>query len=108
MVWIVGGSCHSNYSDLIGTAKKSVRAIISLGTEQENIEMTFKGVVDEIHAVASIPEAVQLANKIAQKNDIVLFSPSCKDQEMSFDKRGTLFIEEVNKLSFNFQNITLN
>ena len=101
VVWIVGGSCHSNYSDLIGTAKKSVRAIISLGEEQENIEMTFKGVVDEIHTASSIQEAVHIASIIANKNDIVLFSPSCKDQEMSFDKRGNLFIEEVNKLSFN-------
>lgn len=107
VVWIVGGSCHSNYSDLIATAKKSVRAIISLGSEQENIDMTFKGVVEEIHAAASISEAVQLASKIAHKNDIVLFSPSCKDMEMSYDKRGTCFIEEVNKLSFNFKNTIL-
>lgn len=108
VVWIVGGSCHSNYSDLIGTARKCVRAIVSLGAEQENIEMTFKGVVDEIHTAASIQEAVHLASQIAQKNDIVLFSPSCKDQEMSFDKRGMLFVEEVNKLSFNFKNAAFN
>lgn len=103
VVWIVGGSCHSNYSDLISTAKKSVKAIISLGEEQENIEMTFKGVVDEIHTANSIPEAVRLASKIAKKNDIVLFSPSCKDKEMSFDMRGAMYIQEVKNLSLNAQ-----
>ena len=41
VIWIVGGSCHNNYSELIETAKKSVKAIISLGQEKENIEMTF-------------------------------------------------------------------
>ena len=108
VVWIVGGSCHSNYSDLIGTARKSVRAIVSLGKEQENIEMTFKNVVKEIHTASSIQEAVHIASSIAQNKDIVLFSPSCKDEEMTFDKRGALFIEEVNKLSFNPQLSTFN
>ena len=99
VVWIVGGSCHSNYSDLIGTAKKSVKAIISLGEEQENIEMTFKGVVNEIHTASSIPEAVNMASIIAEENDIVLFSPACKDHEMDYAERGKIFVEEVKSLN---------
>ena len=98
VVWIVGGSCHNNYSELIPTAKKNVRAIVSLGNEQENIAMTFKGAVKEFYEASSIEEAVNIASIIAEENDIVLFSPACKDVEMDFTERGELFEQEVNKL----------
>lgn len=98
VVWIVGGSCHSNYSELIDTAKKNVRAIISLGQEKENIEMTFQGVVNEFYEADTIEEAVGKASEIAKENDIVLFSPSCKDNAMDYEQRGETFVKEVNKL----------
>ena len=98
VVWIVGGSCHNNYSELIPTAKKSVRAIISLGEEKENIEMTFKGAVKEFYEAANIEEAVNIASIIAEENDIVLFSPACKDGSMDYAERGVTFEEEVSKL----------
>ena len=101
VVWIVGGSCHNNYSELIETAKQRVRAIISLGTEKENIEMTFKGNVNEIYEASSIEEAVNVASIVAQENDIVLFSPACKDEKMSFAERGEAFEQEVRKLTAN-------
>ena len=101
VVWIVGGSCHNNYSELIETAKKRVRAIISLGDEKENIEMTFKGNVNEIYEASSIEEAVNIASIVAQENDLVLFSPACKDKKMSFSERGEVFENEVRKLTAN-------
>ncbi|MBR4147269.1 MAG: hypothetical protein IKU00_05190 [Bacteroidales bacterium] len=99
VIWIVGGSCHNNYSDLIETAKKNVKAIISLGNEKENIEMTFKGTVNEIYEAASISEAVNMASIIAEENDIVLFSPACKDHEMDYAERGRTFVEKVKSLN---------
>ena len=99
VIWIVGGSCHTNYSELIETAKRKVKAIVSLGNEKENIEMTFKGVVNEIYEASDIAEAVKVASIIAEENDLVLFSPSCKDQVMSSDMRGIAFIKEVRKLT---------
>ncbi|MBR4392329.1 MAG: hypothetical protein IKT08_09535 [Bacteroidales bacterium] len=99
VVWIVGGSCHNNYSELIETAKKKVRVIISLGKEQENIEMTFKGTVHEIYAASSIQEAVSMASIVAQENEIVLFSPACKDNDMGFADRGDTFVREVHQLN---------
>ena len=101
MVWIVGGSCHNNYSELIETAKQRVRAIISLGEEKENIEMTFKGNVGEIYEASSIEEAVNIASIVAQENDIVLFSPACKDLNKSYSERGEAFEKEVKKLTSN-------
>ena len=101
VVWIVGGSCHNNYSELIETAKRKVKAIVSLGHEKENIEMTFKGNVNEIYEAADIAEAVNIASIIAQENDIVLFSPACKDQEMGYAERGEAFVNEVKKLTAN-------
>lgn len=99
VIWIVGGTSHTNYSELINTVKKKVRAIISLGSEQENIEMTFHGSVKEIFAASNIEEAVYMASVIAQENDMVLFSPASKDAEMSFEERGECFVEEVQKIS---------
>ena len=99
VVWIVGGSCHNNYSELIETAKRKVKAIVSLGHEKENIEMTFKGVVNEIYEASDIAEAVRVASIIAEENDLVLFSPACKDREMDYNGRGNTFIEEVGKLT---------
>ena len=99
VVWIVGGSCHSNYSELIETAKRKVKAIVSLGPEKENIEMTFKGVVNEIYEASDLTEAVRISSIIAEENDLVLFSPACKDQNMCFDERGNAFIKEVNALN---------
>ena len=99
VVWIVGGSCHSNYSDLIDTARKKVKAIIAMGNEKENIEMTFQGVVNEIHEADSYAEAVDMASTIAEKDDIVLFSPACKDQDMPYDERGNAFVKQVKTLN---------
>ncbi len=101
VVWIVGGSCHNNYSELIETAKRKVKAIVSLGDEKEVIEMTFKGVVNEIYEASDIAEAVKVASIIAEENDFVLFSPACKDQKLTSDKRGTLFTQEVAQLTLN-------
>mgnify|MGYP002522389113 CR=1 FL=1 len=98
VVWIVGGSCHNNYSELIDTARKKVKTIISIGNEQESIEMTFRGVVKEIYNASSIEEAVHMASILADENDLVLFSPACKDSEMDYDERGERFVEEVKKL----------
>ena len=99
VVWIVGGSCHNNYSELIETAKKSVRVIISLGEEQENIRMTFKGVVKEIQEADSIEEAVSKATIVAKENDIVLFSPACKDSTLDYAQRGETFVNEVKRMN---------
>ena len=99
VICIFGGSCHKNYSELIETAKKNVKAIISLGNDKENIEMTFKGTVNEIYEAASIHEAVNMASIIAEENDIVLFSPACKDHEMDYAERGRTFVEKVKSLN---------
>ena len=98
VVWIVGGSCHNNYSELIDTARKKVRTLISIGNEQESIEMTFRGVVKEIYSANSIEEAVNMASILASENDLVLFSPACKDSEMDYNERGERFVDEVKKL----------
>ena len=98
VIWIVGGSCHNNYSELIDTARKKVKTIISIGNEQEGIELTFSSVVKEIYHANSIEEAVSMASILAEEDDLVLFSPACKDSEMDYNERGERFVEEVSKL----------
>lgn len=98
VVWIVGGSYHGNYSELIDIARKKVKTIISIGSEQENIDMTFRGVVREIYSANSIEEAVRIASIIAEENDLVLFSPACKDFEADYNERGERFVSEVKNI----------
>ena len=76
-----------------------VKTIISIGNEQESIHMTFQSVVREIYDASSIEEAVNMASIIADENDLVLFSPACKDQEMDYAERGDLFITKVKTLN---------
>ena len=59
--------------------------------------MTFRGVVSEVYEAGSIEEAVNMATVVAQKDDIVLFSPACKDATMDYAQRGDTFVSEVNK-----------
>ena len=99
VIWIVGGSCHNNYSELIDNARRNVKAIIGMGSEKENIEMTFKGIVKEIYEADTIAEAVDMASIIAQEEDLVLFSPACKDEDLNYQERAKQFIDSVKQLS---------
>ena len=54
---------------------------------------------DGAESAYSIEEAVNKASLIAQKNDIVLFSPACKDGDMDYSNRGDTFVREVHKLN---------
>ena len=78
--------------------RAAVKTIISIGNEQEGIELTFSSVVKEIYHANSIEEAVSMASILAEEDDLVLFSPACKDSEMDYNERGERFVEEVSKL----------
>jgi UDP-N-acetylmuramoylalanine--D-glutamate ligase len=100
IIWIAGGRGDNNeYSDLDDSVLRNVKQIIAIGEEAEAIAKHFGSMKDCIIA-DTLEEAVFEAYSLANENDVVLFSPSCKsfDMFLNFEQRGDAFKEIVNNL----------
>jgi UDP-N-acetylmuramoylalanine--D-glutamate ligase len=103
IIWIAGGASKNNdYSELHGIVKEKVRAIICFGDEQTNLLKAFHNDAKVVLNANSITEAVFTANKLAEENECVLFSPACPSygEFESYEKRGQAFKAEVSKLKW--------
>jgi UDP-N-acetylmuramoylalanine--D-glutamate ligase len=101
VVWIAGGIDKGNdYSLLKDLVKAKVKAIVCLGTNNENIIKAFSPSMEQIYETASMKEAVNLANHLAKKDETVLLSPACASFDLfeNFEERGDKFKEAVNRL----------
>lgn len=100
-VWIVGGVDKGNdYTALYPLVNEKVKAIICLGLDNSKIINAFGNCVDNITETQSMKDAVNLAYKIAERNDNVLLSPACASFDLfeSYEERGRLFKEAVREL----------
>jgi UDP-N-acetylmuramoylalanine--D-glutamate ligase len=100
-VWIVGGVDKGNdYDELLPLVNEKVKAIICLGVDNKKIIDTFGDIVDELVEATSMPEAVRLAYKLAEKGDTVLLSPACASFDLfeNYEDRGRQFKEAVRNL----------
>lgn len=100
IVLIAGGDGKgADFSPLKKPVKQECRAVILLGKDALLIEQQLAGAVPCYH-VASLPEAVQLAAKLAQADDLVLLSPACASLDMftSFEHRGEVFEQALREL----------
>ncbi len=100
IVWIAGGRGDNNdYSQLDDLVKKNVKAIVCLGEEADNIFNHYSSMLRCIKT-SSLQDAVINAKNLAEKGDIVLFTPACKsfDMFMNFEHRGQVFKDIVNSL----------
>ncbi|APG65246.1 UDP-N-acetylmuramoylalanine--D-glutamate ligase [Tenacibaculum todarodis] len=100
-VWIVGGVDKGNdYSDLMPLVREKVKGIVCLGLENKKIIESFGNVVDVIVETAGAEEAVKVANKIAERGDVVLLSPACASFDLfeSYEDRGRKFKQAVRNL----------
>lgn len=82
IIWIMSSSQYENdYSlfDEIDTTK--IKAIIVMGSAQENIKEVFSKSVELIGKVNTLEEAVAHAYLAADAGDVVMFSPACSDYE---------------------------
>ncbi len=99
LILIVGGTDKgSNYSPWIDCFKGVVKHLIAYGQAREKIEMEM-GESVPFTKVGPFAEAVDIACKMAEKNDTVLLSPGCSsyDQFANFERRGEAFKEKVLK-----------
>jgi len=100
-VWIVGGVDKGNdYSELYPLVNEKVKAIICLGIDNTKIINAFGNCVDNIVETQSIKEAVNMAYKIAERNENVLLSPACASFDLfkNYEERGRQFKEAVREL----------
>ncbi len=100
-VWIVGGVDKGNdYSDLMPLVREKVKGIVCLGLDNQKIIESFANVVDIVVETAGAEEAVKVANKIADRGDVVLLSPACASFDLfeNYEDRGRKFKQAVKSL----------
>lgn len=92
-VLILGGrGKNAPYSPLIPLIEASVRALILIGEDADNIESQLGGHAEVVRA-ASMKEVVERGAEIAEPGDSVLLAPACASFDMfkSFEERGDVF-----------------
>ena len=100
-ILILGGrGKNAPYAPLVDLIEKSVRRLVLIGEDAENIENQLKN-----HAVVvradSMREAVARSFENAEPGDSVLLAPACASFDMfnSFEERGAIFKREVTNLN---------
>ncbi len=96
-VLILGGrGKNAPYEPLIDLIDSSVRAIVLIGEDADNIESQLRGHGEMVRA-GSMDDAVEKSLAIAKSGDAVLLSPACASFDMfrSFEERGEVFKKAV-------------
>jgi UDP-N-acetylmuramoylalanine--D-glutamate ligase len=101
LVWIAGGRDKGlDFGELAEVAARRVRAAVLIGEAAGTLKDALGGRV-EVHAAASLGEAVASAARLARPGDTVLLSPACasQDQFRDFEERGDAFRSAVARLA---------
>ena len=94
---ILGGrGKNAPYAPLIELISSSVRAMVLIGEDADNIESQLRGHAEIIRA-GSMEDAVKKSFRAAQPGDSVLLAPACASFDMftSFENRGEVFKKVV-------------
>jgi UDP-N-acetylmuramoylalanine--D-glutamate ligase len=96
-ILILGGrGKNAPYAPLIDLIESSVRAIVLIGEDADNIETQLRGHAEMIRA-GSMEDAVRKSAEHAEPGDAVLLAPACASFDMfkSFEERGEVFKKAV-------------
>lgn len=99
-VLILGGrGKNAPYTPLVPLIESSVRSIVVIGEDAENIESQLTGYVPIVRA-SSLDDAVQKCFEAAEPGDAVLLAPACASFDMfgSYEERGREFKRFVAEL----------
>lgn len=100
-VLILGGrGKNAPYAPLIPLIEASVRTLVLIGEDADNIESQLKAHARIVRA-DSLEDAVEKAFSVAVAGDAILLAPACASFDMfkSFEERGTVFKKAVLALS---------
>jgi UDP-N-acetylmuramoylalanine--D-glutamate ligase len=101
IVLILGGrGKNAPYAPLIPLIETSVRTLVLIGEDADNIQSQLTGSAAILRA-GSVEDAVRLGFATAQSGDSVLLAPACASFDMfrSFEERGEVFKAAVQKLN---------
>jgi UDP-N-acetylmuramoylalanine--D-glutamate ligase len=96
-ILILGGrGKNAPYAPLIDLIRSSVRSLVLIGEDADNIESQLSGIVPIIRS-GSMNDAVAKGFDAAIKGDAVLLAPACASFDMfkSFEERGKVFKSAV-------------
>ena len=99
-VLILGGKGkNAPYAPLVPLIESSVRSLILIGEDADNIESQLKGHAEIIRA-ETMMDAVEKGFSTAEKSDSVLLAPACASFDMfkSYEERGEVFKAAVEKM----------
>lgn len=100
-ILILGGrGKNAPYAPLVNLIERSVRALVLIGEDADNIENQLKNHAEIVRA-DSMKDAVVKSFENAISGDSVLLAPACASFDMfeSFEERGTVFKNEVRNLN---------
>ena len=103
-VLILGGrGKNAPYLPLVPLIERSVRSLVVIGEDSENIGSQLKGAAPIIRA-DSMQTAVREAFAAAEEGDAVLLAPACASFDMfkSFEERGEMFKRCVAEIDGDF------
>ncbi len=101
VVLIAGGdSKGQDFSPLLPAIQNNARAVVLIGRDAALIEAVLLPSNVPMYHAADLPEAVNIAKKIALSGDAVLLSPACASFDMfkNYVHRAEVFIEAVKRL----------
>lgn len=107
VILILGGrGKKAPYEPLVPLVKEKVRQLVLIGEDAETIAKELNGYAPSERAT-DMESAVRLSVQSAQPGDIVLLAPACASFDMfdSFEHRGTVFKEEVQRLKSKVQSL---
>jgi UDP-N-acetylmuramoylalanine--D-glutamate ligase len=103
-ILILGGrGKNAPYQPLAELVKSSVRKLVLIGEDADNIENQLKDYAEIIRA-ETMKDAVKKSFENAESGDSVLLAPACASFDMfeSYEQRGTVFkaaVKNLNKIS---------
>jgi UDP-N-acetylmuramoylalanine--D-glutamate ligase len=102
VVLIAGGDGKGqDFSPLKEAVANNARAVVLIGRDAPLIEQVLLQTDVPLYQAADLPEAVNIAKKIAQKDDAVLLSPACASFDMfkNYIHRSEVFVAAVNAVN---------
>ena len=104
VVLIAGGDGKGqDFSPLAAAVKANGRAVVLVGRDAPLIEAVLLSTNVPLYQAADLPEAVNIAKKVALKGDAVLLSPACASLDMfkNYVHRAEVFVAAVNQVQAN-------
>lgn len=102
VVLIAGGDGKGqDFSPLAPAVQANSRAVVLIGRDAKLIEAELLKTNIPLYHAADLPEAVNIAKKLAKVGDAVLLSPACASFDMfkNYVQRAEVFVGEVQRLS---------